>query len=85
MDQISDSVVDRSPAALTFLENLYLFNVNMQFRVNEEASGAALNLGKAFFLHLHGRMDVMDVGFFILCFICCYDVHESTRFMGRMN
>jgi len=49
MDQISDSVVDRSPAALTFLGNLHLFNVNMQFRVNEEASGAALNWGKAFF------------------------------------
>jgi len=49
MDQISDSVVDRSPATLTFLKNLQLFNVNMQFGVNEEASGAALNLGKAFF------------------------------------
>ena len=49
MDQISDRVVDRSPAALTFFENLHLFNVNMQLGVNEEASGAALNLGKAFF------------------------------------
>ena len=57
----------------------------MQFGVNEEGKWSGVELGKGVLLHLHGRMDVMDVGFFfILCFIC-YDVHENTRFMGRMN
>ena len=55
------------------------------WRWMDQIKWGGVELGKGVLLHLHGRMDVVDVGFFILCFICCYDVHESTRFMGRMN
>ena len=60
----------RCRSALTFLENLHLFNVNMQFRVNEEASGTALGLGKAFFcIFMEEWMSWMSVSSFCVSYV----------------